>query len=178
MRGATQMTSSPKRYLPKIREENFPNLTKDVYEVTSDETPDYNCIAFAAGDDTRWWEPDPHGVYYWPIVKREYTVECYIDVFESLGYEKCRCSLKKRGFEKVALYYDPVGCVATPDHPEVLPNSPTHAARQLPNGAWKSKLGGWEDIEHRNLKCLNGTDITGKRISYGEPVQILKRAVI
>jgi hypothetical protein len=155
------MANSPKRYLPPLREANFPNLSKDLYEVTSDETNDYNCIAFAAGDNTRWWEPDPHGVYYWPSqIKREYTVECYVEVFESLGYQKCRCSLRKRGFEKVALYHDPVG------------NSPTHAARQLPNGIWKSKLGGWEDIEHKTLKCLNG------RTSYGELVQILKRAVV
>lgn len=173
------MASSPKRYLPKEREENFPYLTKDLYEVTGDETIDYNCIALAAGDKTRRWEPDPTGVYYWPILKREYTVECFIEMFESLGYQKCRCSLKKRLFEKVALYHDPVGCVefinATTYHPEVLPNSPTHAAKQLKNGVWNSKLGDWEEIEHRTLKCLNGTDITGKRISYGKPIQILKR---
>lgn len=170
------MASSPKRYLPQSREANFPFLTKDLYEVTDDESDDYNCIAFAAGDKTRWWWPDPWGQYYWPIQKRDETVEAFIEMFESLGYQKCRCSLKKRGFEKVALYYDPVGCVATPDHPEVLPNSPTHAARQFPNGFWRSKLGPWEQIEHKTLKCLNGTDKTGQRTSYGEPFKILKRA--
>jgi hypothetical protein len=174
------MASSPKRYLPKEREENFPYLTKKLYEVTDDESDNYNCIALAAGDKTRWWEPDASGVYYWPIFKREWTVDCLIEMFESLNFQKCRCSLKKRGFEKVTLYHDPVGCIEGISnfgmwHPEVLPNSPTHAAKQLPNGAWQSKLGGWEEIEHRTLKCLNGTDITGKRISYGKPIQILKR---
>lgn len=171
------MASSPKRYLPKEREENFSYLTKDLYEVTEGETSDYNCIALAAGDKTRWWWPDPWGQYHWPIQRREQTVEAFVEMFESLGYQKCRCSLKKRLFEKVALYYDPVGCVATIDHPEVLLGSPTHAAKQLASGIWNSKLGEWEEIEHRTLKCLNGTDITGKRISYGEPVQILKRAL-
>src|ERR1700689_5189156 len=102
------MESSPKRYLPKECEENFPLLTKKLYEVTGDETIDYNCIALAAGDKTRWWEPDAGGQYYWPIPKREWTMDCLIEMFESLGYQKCRCSLKKRGLEKVALYHDPV----------------------------------------------------------------------
>jgi hypothetical protein len=169
------MGSSAKRYLPQIREQNFPFLTRDLYEVVDGETNNYNCIAFAAGDTTRWWEPDPWGVYFWPIPKREYTVLCFIEMFESLEYQKCKCSLKKRDLEKVAIYHDPVGCVATQDHAEVLPNSPTHAARQFPNGYWRSKLGPWELIEHKTLKCLNGTDRTGLRTSYGEPIQILKR---
>jgi len=173
--GAKKMGSSAKRYLPQIREQNFPFLTRDLYEVVDGETNNYNCIAFAAGDTTRWWEPDPWGVYFWPIPKREYTVLCFIEMFESLEYQKCKCSLKKRDLEKVAIYHDPVGCVATQDHAEVLPNSPTHAARQFPNGYWRSKLGPWELIEHKTLKCLNGTDRTGLRTSYGEPIQILKR---
>jgi hypothetical protein len=91
------------------------------------------CIPFAAGDKTRWWEPDAGSVYFWPIPKREYTVDCLNEAFESLGYKKCKCSLKKRGFEKVAIYHDPVGFVeGVYDfgiwHPEVLPKSPTHAA--------------------------------------------------
>jgi hypothetical protein len=177
------MASSPKRYLSPEREANFPHLTKDLYEVTEDETNAYNCIALAAGDKTRRWEPDQTQVYFWPIPKREYTVECFIEAFESLNYQRCRCSLKKRRFEKVALYHDPAGCCEAIDnfgfwHPEVLPNSPTHAAKQLPSGIWNSKLGDWEEIEHKTLKCLNGTDTTGKRVSYGEPIQILKRALV
>ncbi|TAF36353.1 MAG: hypothetical protein EAZ69_10585 [Oscillatoriales cyanobacterium] len=46
---------------------------------------------------------------------------------------------------------------------------PTHAARQLANGKWTSKLGWLEDIEHE----LDG--LTGDR--YGVVGQILKRAV-
>lgn len=41
-------------------------------------------------------------------------------------------------------------------------------ARQLPSGAWTSKLGGLEDIEHEALDAINCD-------SYGEPVQFLKR---
>jgi hypothetical protein len=37
----------------------FPNLRADPYAVTSPASTVYNCIAWAAGDNTRWWEPDP-----------------------------------------------------------------------------------------------------------------------
>jgi hypothetical protein len=46
---------------------------------------------------------------------------------------------------------------------------PSHAARQLPDGRWTSKLGRWEDIEHR-LPALEGE-------SYGAVVQIMKRSM-
>ena len=46
---------------------------------------------------------------------------------------------------------------------------PTHAARQLPNGKWTSKLGRWEDIEH-DLEGLTGE-------MYGSVQQILKRQI-
>lgn len=166
------MVSSNKRLLSKAREENFPRLTPDLYEVVDDETDVYNCIAYAAGDTTRWWWPDPFGVYYWPLSKREQTVECFIEMFESLDYSKCRCSLKRRSLVKIALYYDPVGCASL----RITAGSPTHAAIQQNNGTWRSKLGDWELIEHRTLKSLNGTDPTGVRISYGEPVQIMRKA--
>jgi len=93
------MASSTKRHLPPDREKNFPNLTRELYEVTEDETDDYNCIAFAAGDKTRWWWPDPWGQYYWPIQKRDETVEAFMQMFESLDYKKCKCSLRSRRFE-------------------------------------------------------------------------------
>ena len=51
----------------------FPNLNGTGYEVTSPAQRGYNCIAWAAGDDSR--EPDSFGQYYWPEdLPREYTV--------------------------------------------------------------------------------------------------------
>ena len=37
----------------------FPGLRNSAYRVTSPAARDYNCIAWAAGDATRWWWPDP-----------------------------------------------------------------------------------------------------------------------
>jgi hypothetical protein len=172
------MASLSKRFLDPDRERHFPFLTRDLYEVKSEETPvirshivpSYNCIAFAAGDTTRWWEPDQAGQYFWPShIPREYTVERCVEVFEWLGYEKCANATPESGFEKVSVYYTPVG------NPWIPRGSPTHAALQMDNGIWKSKLGPWEDIEHLTLECLNGNDISGSIEPYGEPVQILKR---
>jgi hypothetical protein len=35
-------------------EDSFPNLVSGGYEITSDLSLDYNCIAWAAGDISRW----------------------------------------------------------------------------------------------------------------------------
>lgn len=38
---------------------DFPNLLKSGYAITSPETIDYNCLAWAAGDTTCVWDPAP-----------------------------------------------------------------------------------------------------------------------
>jgi len=46
----------------------------------------------------------------------------------------------------------------------------THAARQLPDGKWTSKLGQLEDITHGTTDVIEGGD-------YGEVVQFMKRPI-
>jgi len=58
------------------------------------------------------------------------------------------------GFEKVALFADAQGL-------------PLHAARQLSDGRWTSKLGEQEDIEHA-LRDLEG-------VAYGNVALVMKR---
>jgi len=82
-------------------------------------------------------------------------VDAFAAVFVALGYTRCSGDALESGFEKVALFADE----------EV----PTHAARQLPNGRWTSKLGFQEDIEH-DLHALSG-DV------YGQVRLLLKRPV-
>jgi len=132
----------------------FPNLSPTGYSVTSLASADYNCIAWAAGVANEWWWPDPMGVSPWPAsARREETVAAFVEAFQSLGYLPCIDDSVEPGFEKVALY--------------ALAGLPKHAARQLPNGRWTSKLGALEDIEH-TLDGLVGA-------WYGTIVQILKR---
>lgn len=138
------------------KETQFPNLAVNGYSVTSSQTATYNCFAWAAGEADRWWNPlEPTNPYYWiDGVPNELTIAAFILAYETLGYMVCEDSAFELGFEKIALY-------ATPD------GEVTHAARQLSNGNWTSKLGRWEDIEH---------DLDGLVCEmYGTVQKLLKR---
>jgi hypothetical protein len=137
-------------------EADYPNLLPTGYRLTSQDTPDYNCIAWALEDNSSWWWPDEMEQQYWPPnVKREESLEAFIQVFESFGYQVCETASLEVGFQKVALYAD-------------SNSRPTHAARQLDSGRWTSKLGSEEDIEHHELEGLQGE-------KYGQVVAIFKK---
>lgn len=126
---------------------DFPNLSSDNFVPTSPETSDYNCIAWAAGEDDRWWWPGPAelGGYWPPGVSRAVVSTSFLDAFRTLGYEKCTSGDLEPNFEKLALYANQAGV-------------PTHMARQLPDGNWTSKLGRNIDICHFTLDAIaNGT---------------------
>lgn len=62
--------------LSPYRESKFPNLRSSGYVKTSDESVDYNCVAWAADVTDRVWDPDPLAIYFWPAeAPRQYTVE-------------------------------------------------------------------------------------------------------
>lgn len=135
-------------------EKTFSHLIDSGYTVTSPETTEYNCIAWAANDSEAWWEPDPLYLSFWPAgVPRIYSLDAYIKAYETIGYAVCHGSDYENGFEKIALYVD-------------LNGKPTHAARQLTSGDWTSKLGSLEDIEHKTLDSLS---------EYGTVAVIMKR---
>lgn len=134
-----------------------PNLSRTDYQVTSPKSQEYNCFAWAAAENDRWWQPIPGEQFYWSEgVPQEETITAYIQAYQTLGYEICQGDGLEVGYQKIAIYVDSSG-------------TPTHAARQLVNGKWTSKLGWLEDIEHE----LDG--LVGDR--YGVVGQILKRAV-
>lgn len=83
-----------------IADESFPRLTPDNHRITSPATPDYNCIAWAAHDAERWWEPGR----YWPTPTppEDYGIGVLVQAFASLGFEECADALLESGFEKVA----------------------------------------------------------------------------
>lgn len=138
------------------QESDFPNLQQSGFRITSHVTPEYNCIAWAAGEDGRWWWPDPMGQAYWPRdIPREETLDAFIQAYATLGYQLCESDVLEPEYEKVALFAAANGV-------------PTHAARQLQNGSWTSKLGSQEDIEH-TLKGLEGP-------VYGTVVRFLRRS--
>ena len=77
-------------------------------------------------------------------------------MYGALEFEECANSQLEAGFEKVALYATDRGTV-------------THAARQLKNGLWTSKLGPNHDVEH-TIEALEGG-------LYGRAIKFLRRAI-
>lgn len=141
---------------PNIRDRlarKFPGITESNFDVTSPVDYDYNCIAWALGnrDFVCWPKPElvdgnPLGGYFWPYTAPlEESLEAFVKAFRLFGYEPCESELHEPGYEKVAIYVEG-GRV------------PTHAARQLDNGRWSSKLGPSHDVEHDSLELLTGKD--------------------
>jgi hypothetical protein len=133
----------------------FPGLQGTDYRVTSPPERQYNCIAWAAGDQSDWWWPDSTGSGHWPPgVPRSLDLQAFQSAYATLGYVPCDGEQYEPGFEKIALFARMNG-------------TPTHAARQLPSGRWPSKLGRMEDIEHE-LHDVSGA-------VYGAVAVIMKR---
>ena len=144
----------------------FPNLSIKGYHATSPPDDYYNCIAWAAGDQERFWSPIPRDqsngahdasyVAYWPATAlQENTLDAWKSAFALQGFVECQSAVVEHGFEKIAIYAD--------DGSE-----PQHVARQLANGKWTSKLGSACDIEHNTLDALEGEH-------YGRATCFMKR---
>jgi hypothetical protein len=117
----------------------------------------YNCIAWAAGRTDAWWWPDVDGDGFWPEgAPREETVAAFVAAFATLGFTPCENSDHEPGWEKVALY--------------AVNDTPTHAARQLPDGKWTSKLGRGPLVTHNTPHGVEGP-------VYGIACAYLRRAI-
>lgn len=148
-RGAS--SASPRRDLERA----FPRLRSSRFSITSPPARKYNCIAWAAGEAHRWWEPEVG--YYWPSgAEKAPSIEALVSAYATLGYEPCDNGELEHGLEKVAIYRKGY--------------SYSHAARQLEDGTWTSKLGQGFDISHE-LRGLTGEGPN----AYGEVAVFLKR---
>jgi hypothetical protein len=134
---------------------HFPNLAAAGFTETSECTTEYNCFAWAVGVTNVRWDPyDRDG--YWPIANTDlsnFTVDDVVLAYGERGFVPCDTRELEPGFEKVALYG--IGKVAT------------HAARQLADGRWTSKMGDLQDITHA-LEAIEGP-------KYGEVQQVIRR---
>ena len=122
--------------------ENFPRLSEDNFRITSPAKWEYNCLAWTLNDTMTWWSTAPG--YYWPPrVPRPMTnLVNVIQLYEREGFTRCDSAAFEAGFERIVLYSADGHFV--------------HAARQLENGRWTSKLGPHEDIEHDTPEALLG----------------------
>ena len=139
----------------------FPGIAAAGFKITSPETEDYNCIAWAGDDDTEKWDPDNFSGRYWPEkIPRSLNLESFIKLYEfEGGYIPCDNNDQslETGIEKIAIFLD--------SQFEV-----THASKQKEDGTWTSKLGDYEDIGHNTLESL-----CGHGPAYGRVAKILKR---
>jgi len=147
-------------------EARFPRILDEGYQITSPKATTYNCVAWAASEDTRWWWPDQYHQYYWPLRTRNLLLETFKEAFSTLGYSPCGMDASlESGFEKVAVYTSGFHV--------------THMARQLSSGEWTSKCGTLEDISHPALTGLECSEygrvavIMKRPKSRGQPVQSL-----
>jgi hypothetical protein len=140
----------------ELVKDSLPRLTATNYRITSSASWQYNCIAWAADITDAWWWPAPGR--YWPSeAPREETIAAFLAAFASLGYQPIADSALEPAVEKLVLY--------------AQNETPTHAARQLADGWWTSKLGPNIDIEHETPDAVTGG-------LYGEVVAVLGRATI
>src|SRR2546427_2160666 len=104
---------------------DFPRLNASNHHDASPEDDSYNCIAWALGDNSTWWDPAPVDTYAWPEgLPRELRLEVYVALFRGFGFVRCDSAALEAGFSKIALYADKDGDFS-------------HVARQLPGtGRW------------------------------------------
>lgn len=134
---------------------DFPNSIAEPFHITSSFTQIYNCIAWAFGDNTKWYWPDPSHIYYWPPgINRTIELDAFIELYALIGYEVCENGDLVEGVEKIAVFTNNDGI-------------PTHAARQLTNGQWTSKLGQNVDVSH-SISGIEGG-------AYGQAAQFMQR---
>jgi hypothetical protein len=123
--------------------QKFPLSIVDPFIVTSPATVQYNCIAWAFGDDKRFYWPDADNLMFWPNgIPREETFEAFIELYKLIGYEVCGNGSFETEYEKIAIYEGKNG-------------KPTHAARQIDEKYWTSKLGPFVDVSH-SIDAMQG----------------------
>ncbi len=138
-------------------EQDFPLLKEgENFTIESAESLDYNCLAWAVCSTAHSWDPEETCGAYWPPgVPKQHTVAAWIAALRTQVFTTCEDGHREDGFEKVAVFANSDG-------------EPTHAARQIRDGRWTSKLGDGHDIVHTDLESLEGE-------YYGKVVQFTKR---
>ena len=134
--------------------------------ITSTKDKSYNCIAWAAEDNENFWWPIGG---HWPEgMPRVLNLECFKFVYGAAGYVITDTSDLETGYQKIAIYVDRDGI-------------PTHAARQLSDGWWTSKLGRSYDIRHPFYNVWPDLEVNGilERLSnsYGRLGILMKKKI-
>ena len=135
----------------------FPHLGRDLhYNLLSEETPVYNCIAWAMGFDDRWVDIVTSPGHWWPDgVQRSTSPQTLVDAFLAVGFEQSDNDMFEEGYDKVALYQNN--------------GEWTHASRIESNNVEYSKFGGSFDGVHSH-NIFSGS-------IYGDEYAYLRRPI-
>lgn len=135
-------------------ERDFPSLIGVNYDL-SDEDFNYNCLAYALGDQSNWWEPPKSPGQYWPPgFPEDVSVKTVESIIRTHGFTVDATDSKaKLDTDAIAIYAEG--------------NEWTHFAK-FSSGLWSSKLGEGHDVAGVTLEHLEG-------LIYGTVVKILRR---
>lgn len=143
------------KQMPKVeRLAQWPKLVDGSFEYRSEFSIRYNCASWAVNETHRLI--DSYG-YWWPDdLERTHTAENYADLYRKyFDFEDCNDGRLEKGVEKLAIFAKKNGEFK-------------HIARQLENATWTSKMGDYEDIDHKDLHTVADGE-------YGRIVLFLKR---
>jgi hypothetical protein len=134
-------------------EHDFPGLAGKQYDL-SDEDFNYNCLAFALGDETHWWEPPKQPGQYWPPgFPDDTTISTVEAIIRCHGFTiELNAALTPQA-DAIAIYG--------------IGNEWTHFAK-FTAGKWHSKLGEGHDVVGFALDDLEIP-------MYGNVIKILRR---
>ena len=136
---------------------SFPNLIDfDIYPNTESEK--YNCISYSLGLWYKWSWPTGNEYRYWPIPNKTETKKAFDEFYLHHGYSLIDINNigYESGYTKVALF--------------VKDNIPKHAAIQLDNTHWESKMGFYEIIKHKLNELEGGI--------YGNIIQLYSKKIL
>ena len=134
-------------------ERDFPAMIGMEYEL-SDEDFNYNCLAYALGDRSNWWEPPKGPGQYWPPgYPNDVSLETVESIIKDHGFTVDSDTTRTPETDAVAIYAEG--------------NERTHFAK-FSTGFWSCKLGEGHDVVGVPLEPFEGA-------LYGKLVKVLSR---
>jgi len=134
--------------------DEFPVLTADKYNKTSEPTFDYNCVAWALGRTDINLGPPGFG-YGWPLDCPSAKIDNFVEFFKYHGFKVSPKGEFETDKEKIVIFSNEGWF--------------THVAKLVKSGRWTSKLGDEMDCEH-DLLAVEGP-------LYGSPDTYMERAI-
>lgn len=134
-------------------EKQFPALKGTEYDL-SDEDFNYNCLAYALGDKSNWWEPPNRPGQYWPPgFPDDLSVKTVESIIRSYGFTVDNNLARAPETDAIAIYAEGEDW--------------THFAK-FADGSWSCKLGDGHDVLGVQLEHFAGK-------LYGKLFKILSR---